>query len=184
MADEVKDKANMFYLVIVSIVAVVAIVSMVVFFAGTRMDSGRMTYWPSQAKSAYAPSSTALSVPDAALLMASANGSGDRSGNGSNLVGHQFVDAYYSPNTVMYYASYYGYNQVDVNAYVYCNMYLVNAEQSAVNCDAANMELYINLGTIYCGSLGQSVNVDYYHNHYANHCPSEFNCRLYPSLCK
>jgi hypothetical protein len=155
MVDEVKDKANMFYLVIVSIVAVVAIVSMVVFFAG---------------RSRYASQASDLSGQSLAL------------GDSKNVAGYQYIN----PNVYMYYQSAYG-NQMEVNPWIYCNMYLANAEQSALQCNKESLQLYINLGSIYCGSLGQSVNSNYYWTHYNSKCmpicnDPEFRKR-YPSTC-
>jgi hypothetical protein len=145
MADEAKDKANMFYLVIVSIVAIVAIVSMVVFFAGmARKDSSaQFAFMPSQA------SRLSQNQFVAPMLVPVGNYSGGNGslGNGSgdeNFAGYQYVN----PSVYQYYQS----AGVQVDAFVYCNMYLNNLARYVQSCDYNSFNLYLSLANIYCNS--------------------------------
>jgi hypothetical protein len=160
MADEAKDKANMFYLVIVSIVAVVAIVSMLVFFAGMRKDSAQVSFMPAQASGRTGQNQYAMPI----ILP---EGNSSVNGSGKNIAGYQSFD----PNVAMYYQSAYGLNSVEVEQMVYCNMYAALAEQSAIQC-SSQTEMYIQLAMIVCGSIGQQLYPSYYWNHYYQHCTS------------
>jgi hypothetical protein len=139
MVDEAKDKVNVFYLVIVSIVAVVAIVSMVVFFAGMRKDSAQVSFMPAQASGFSGQNQYAMP-----MIEPLSNGSGNSSDK--NVAGYQSIN----PSVYMYYQSS---GQYDVNKLMYCYNYRQGLSWAIQQCDIHTIEAMCQMLNIVCSDI-------------------------------